>query len=55
MAEKQKTEIVPVGNFEGLVYSVRGYFLMLYGQSRYILCSDLKNICTKRWDGNMPS
>lgn len=29
MAEKQKTEIVPVGNLEGLVYSVRGYFVML--------------------------
>lgn len=29
MAEKQQVEIVPVGNLNGLVYTIRGYYVML--------------------------
>ena len=29
MAEKQNAEIIPIGNLNGLVYTIRGYYVML--------------------------
>ena len=29
MTEKQQVEIVPVGDLNGLVYTIRGYYVMI--------------------------